>query len=376
MKHLLVTNDFPPKIGGIQSLLWEWWRRLPPDRFAVLTSPYRGARRFDAEQPFRVERTPEPVLLPHPRMARRIDDWHGRSAPSWSCSTRPCRSGWSARRSPAVRRRAARRRGDRPRAAYRAAAKRWPTCCGGPATSCRRASTPPAKPSARRAGRCPSRSCRPGSTSTASSRSTTSRAERHGRSSGCRPTRRSCVSISRLVPRKGFDVAIEAAAALAPTHPDLVARHLRRRAATSVACAGWPPSTRAPVRVPRARSPMTSSRALYGCADVFAMACRTRWGGLEQEGFGIVFVEAAACGVPQVAGESGGAAEAVVDGVTGIVVRRPEDPVAVAAAFETLLADPSLRTKMGVASRERALTEFSYDVLARRLGKALEVGDG
>ena len=40
MKHLLVTNDFPPKIGGIQSLLWEWWRRLPSDQFAVLTSPY------------------------------------------------------------------------------------------------------------------------------------------------------------------------------------------------------------------------------------------------------------------------------------------------------------------------------------------------
>ena len=42
MKHLLVTNDFPPKIGGIQSLLWEWWRRLPADQFAVLTSPYDG----------------------------------------------------------------------------------------------------------------------------------------------------------------------------------------------------------------------------------------------------------------------------------------------------------------------------------------------
>ena len=56
MKHLLVTNDFPPKIGGIQSLLWEWWRRLPPDRFAVLTSPYAGAMEFDAAQPFAVER--------------------------------------------------------------------------------------------------------------------------------------------------------------------------------------------------------------------------------------------------------------------------------------------------------------------------------
>jgi phosphatidylinositol alpha-1,6-mannosyltransferase len=74
MKHLLVTNDFPPKIGGIQSLLWEWWRRLPPDRFAVLTSPYAGAAEFDAAQPFAVERVPEPVLLPHPIMVRRVDE--------------------------------------------------------------------------------------------------------------------------------------------------------------------------------------------------------------------------------------------------------------------------------------------------------------
>ena len=74
MKHILVTNDFPPKIGGIQSLLWEWWRRLPSDSFAVLTSPYDGAAEFDASQSFRIERTREPVLLPHPLMTRRIND--------------------------------------------------------------------------------------------------------------------------------------------------------------------------------------------------------------------------------------------------------------------------------------------------------------
>ena len=73
MKHLLVTNDFPPKIGGIQSLLWEWWRRLPPDSFAVLTSPYAGTAEFDAAQPFRIERTREPVLLPHPWMVKRVN---------------------------------------------------------------------------------------------------------------------------------------------------------------------------------------------------------------------------------------------------------------------------------------------------------------
>ncbi len=78
MKHLLVTNDFPPKIGGIQSLLWEWWRRLPPESFAVLTSPYSGAAAFDADQPFHIERTREPVLLPHPWMVSHIDDMANR----------------------------------------------------------------------------------------------------------------------------------------------------------------------------------------------------------------------------------------------------------------------------------------------------------
>ena len=68
------------------------------------------------------------------------------------------------------------------------------------------------------------------------------------------------------------------------------------------------------------RVPSPDLPGLYACADVFALCCRSRWGGLEQEGFGIVFLEAAAAGVPSVAGDSGGAAEAVVDGETGVVV--------------------------------------------------------
>ncbi len=111
--------------------------------------------------------------------------------------------------------------------------------------------------------------------------------------------------------------------------------------------------------------------ALYGCGDVFAMLCRNRWGGLEQEGFGIVFVEAAAAGVPQVAGDSGGAAEAVVDGETGCVVRDPNNPAQVAAAIARLLDDPAGRARMGEAGRQRAVADFSYDVLAARLGDAL-----
>src|SRR5690349_11359402 len=72
LSSLLVTNDFPPKVGGIQSYLWELWRRLPPDQVAVLTTPYRGAAAFDRDQPFPIHRTREPVLLPHPGLVRHI----------------------------------------------------------------------------------------------------------------------------------------------------------------------------------------------------------------------------------------------------------------------------------------------------------------
>jgi phosphatidylinositol alpha-1,6-mannosyltransferase len=102
------------------------------------------------------------------------------------------------------------------------------------------------------------------------------------------------------------------------------------------------------------------------------MLCRDRWAGLEQEGFGIVFLEAAAAGVPSVAGRSGGAAEAVDHGVTGLVVDDPTDVLAVAAALDGLLADEGARAAMGEAARDRAVGRFSYDFLAAQLASAME----
>ncbi|MGI9610015.1 MAG: glycosyltransferase, partial [Acidimicrobiia bacterium] len=73
MRHLLVTNDYPPKVGGIQNYLWELWRRLPPESTAVYCTPHSGAEAFDAAQEYWIERSPEPVLIPYPWLPKRID---------------------------------------------------------------------------------------------------------------------------------------------------------------------------------------------------------------------------------------------------------------------------------------------------------------
>ncbi|MEZ5167866.1 MAG: glycosyltransferase family 4 protein [Acidimicrobiales bacterium] len=149
------------------------------------------------------------------------------------------------------------------------------------------------------------------------------------------------ISASRLVPRKGMDTLIRASVEVARNHPGVhvgIAGGGRdhRRLERLVSSLGAPVTLLG--RLPDAAMP-----GLYACGDVFAMLCRTQWGGLEQEGFGIVFVEAAAAGVPQVAGRSGGAHEAVAHGTTGLVVDNPDDPSAVATA----LSSPRRRSPAG-----------------------------
>ena len=371
MKHLLVTHDFPPKIGGIQSLLWEWWRRLPPESFAVLTSPYEGTAEFDAAQPFRIERTKEPVLLPHPWMVRRIErmaaeigadlvvldpavplgivgPWlsrpydvvlHGAEV------TVPGRLPVSRQVLGRVLRRARHvvAAGGYPAAeAEHAAGRTLDVTVVPPGVDLQRFA--PLDDDERR------------------------RARRHFHLDDDAEV---VVAVSRLVPRKGFDTAIRAVAALSARRPRLVLviagagrdRERLEKLATELG---------APVRF-LGRVSNDDLPRLYGCADVSIMLCRNRWGGLEQEGFGIVFVEAAACGVPALAGASGGAAEAVADGETGFVVSDPRQVDDVVERLDELFADPERRREMGRAARRRVEAEFSYDVLARRLGESLGV---
>ena len=369
MKHLLVTNDFPPKIGGIQSLLWEWWRRVPADSFAVLTSPYEGTAEFDAAQPFHIERTREPVLLPHPGMVKRVNRMArevgadlvvldpalplGLIGPSLDLPYDLVLHGAEVTvpgRLP----------GSKQTLGYVLRHARHIVAAGGyPAAE------------AERAAGCslPITVVPPGVDTTRFVPLGADQRIAARQQFGIDPEAELVVSVSRLVPRKGFDTAIRAVALLARSRPNLqlvIAGGGRDEARLK----GLANDLKAPVtflgRVSHDDLPL-----LYGCADVYTMLCRNRWAGLEQEGFGIVFLEAAACGVPQVAGNSGGAAEAVDDDVTGIVVRNPDEPRDVAAALQRLLDDPALRERMGHAGRVRAEAEFSYDVLAHRLAVSL-----
>jgi phosphatidylinositol alpha-1,6-mannosyltransferase len=173
------------------------------------------------------------------------------------------------------------------------------------------------------------------------------------------------VSVGRLVPRKGTGVLIAALPRVRESVPGarlVVAGDGRRRGRLErLAERGEPGGVIFAGRVPVARLP-----ALCSAADVAAMPVRTRWRGLEQEGFGMVFVEAQACGTPVVAGRSGGAPETVVDGETGFVVDG-SDPDAVAAALIAVLTDPDRKAAMGRAARSHVTRHFDWDVVAAGL---------
>lgn len=369
MAHLLVTNDFPPKVGGIQSYLWELWRRLPADRVTVLTTPHPRAAEFDAAQAFAIHRRQEKTLLPTPDLGadiRRLAAEVGARLVLLDPALPVGLLGPHLGAPYGVVLHGAEVTVPARLPVTRSALKR--VLHG--AVSVVAAGGYPAAEARRVAGDGLPVTIVPPGVDVERFRPATAQAKRVARSEAGLPVDgRLVVGMSRLVPRKGFDVLIAAAALLAPTRPDLtvaVAGAGRDRARLERLIR----ATGAPVRllgfVPDGAMP-----GLLGAADVFAMPCRSRWGGLEQEGFGIVFLEAAACGVAGVAGASGGSHEAVAHGETGFVVSRPSDPYAVAAALARLLDDPELCVGMGAAARRRAEEHFAYDRLAADLAAHL-----
>jgi phosphatidylinositol alpha-1,6-mannosyltransferase len=104
----------------------------------------------------------------------------------------------------------------------------------------------------------------------------------------------------------------------------------------------------------------------YAQCDVFVMPSRVIPEQCQVEGFGIVYLEAAACGKPVVGGKSGGVGDAVADGKTGILVS-PDDPRELAAALSRLLTDGELAQSMGRRGRDRVLESFTPKHLGDRI---------
>ena len=379
MSHLLVTNDFPPKVGGIQVYLWELWRRLDPSSFTVLTAASDSdAPAFDAEQRargLRIERVRSRVLLPTPgtvRSIRRLAVETGASLVVIDPALPLGVAGRSLGLPYAVILHGAEVTVPAHLPLARAVLgsvlrdARLVICAGQfPAAEAQQA----AQGHLKQVVQVP-----PGVDTDRFLPLNSAERLKARESLGLRSDGPLVASVSRLVPRKGMDVLIEAAAALKASFPTLTVaiggegRDRSRLDRLARACGS-------PVRF-LGHVADHSLPALLASSDVFVMACRNRWGGLEQEGFGIVFLEAAACGIPQVAGRSGGASEAVVHESTGLVIDDPADPAALAAALRRMLGDDALTSRMGDASRRRAEDEFGYDLLARRLAASLADVEG
>jgi phosphatidylinositol alpha-1,6-mannosyltransferase len=371
VSHLFVTNDFPPKIGGIQSYLWELWRRLPPERITVLTTAHADGAEFDAAQPFRIERRGR-VLWPTPRLRRRVERLADDAGATTIVLDPALPVGLIGPR--LSKRYAVVLHGAEVTVTGRLPiTRRWLRRVVTGASSVVAAGGYPAAEARRAAGArpMPPVTLVPPGVDVDRFRPLDDADRRKARTRfGLPEDGLLVVGVGRLVPRKGNDVLIKAVAALAPEFPTLVLALAGGRGRDYRRLDRLIRRTGAPARLV-GRIEHADLPAFYGCADVFAQPCRNRWFGLEQEGFGIVFVEAAACGVPQVAGRSGGSHEAVAHGETGLVVDQPRRVADVAGALRDLLVDSDRRTAMGAAARTRAETEFDYDALARRLDATL-----
>ncbi|MEV0916597.1 glycosyltransferase family 4 protein [Streptomyces sp. NPDC049967] len=374
-KTLIVTNDFPPRPGGIQAFLHNMALRLDPDRIVVYASTWKrgpeGAEAtaaFDAEQPFTVVRDRTTMLLPTPRVTRRAVQL---------LRTHGCSSVWFGAAAPL---------GLMAPALRRAGARRLVATTHGHEAGW--AQLPASRQLLRRIGEGTDTITYLGeyTRSRIAAALTPAAAERmvqlppgvdektfHPDSGGDlvrarlgltdRPV---VVCVSRLVPRKGQDTLILAMPAILADVPDAVllivgggpyADELKKLAAET----GVRDSVRFTGPVPWAELP-----AHYGAGDVFAMPCRTRRGGLDVEGLGIVYLEASATGLPVVAGDSGGAPDAVLDGETGWVVRGGSAEES-AERIVALLGDAELRRRMGERGRAWVEEKWRWDLLAQKL---------
>jgi phosphatidylinositol alpha-1,6-mannosyltransferase len=375
-RTLIVTNDFPPRRGGIQSFVHELALRLDPGRLTVYAPRWDGDAAFDAAQPFEVVRHPTSLMIGGPSVRRRAAELarsrqaevviFGASAPLGLITpvlrkagvrraiaiTHGHEAGWAAL---PVARQLLRRIGDKTDVMTYLGEYFRVRVAGAlsPQAAARMARLHPGvdagtfhpDPEARRVIR-----------------------DRYGL--GDRPV---VVCVSRLVARKGQDTLLRAWPAVIKKIPDAVllivgrgpyAKTLHQLAeqtgvSSSVTFTGPVPQDELP--------------AHYAAGDVFSMPCRTRRGGLDVEGLGIVYLEASATGLPVVGGDSGGAPDAIADGETGYVVGG-RDVATLSARLITLLQDPAGAKAMGEKGRAWVERDWNWELIASRLRTLIDAG--
>jgi phosphatidylinositol alpha-1,6-mannosyltransferase len=165
--------------------------------------------------------------------------------------------------------------------------------------------------------------------------------------------------VSRFVPRKGQDRLLQAVASLERDVEVLFVGTGRAEGAIRKLADQLGVTARFEVDVPWSELP-----GLYQSMDVFCMPCKSRWGGLEVEGLGLVFLEAASTGIPVLAGDSGGSPETVIPGETGFVVSSVSDIV---EGLDLLLGDPARAVQMGQKGRDFVMEEFTWERVVERL---------
>jgi len=377
-RTLIVTNDFPPRPGGIQAFVHNMAVRQPAGSIVMYASTWRDGREvaeFDAQQPFPVIRDRTKMMIPTTRVTRRAAEilraenctsvWFGAAAPLGLMAPHLRRAGarrligmthgheaaWA--QLPVSAQLLRRIGGNTDVLTYLGEYTRSRIARAvGPRVASRMVQLPPGVDES---------TFRPDSGGDAV-RARLGLAER--------PV---VVCVSRLVPRKGQDTLIRSWPRVLAAQPDAVLLIVgggpyRGELEKLVDSVGVRKSVVFTGAVPWEELP-----AHYGAGDVFAMPCRTRRGGLDVEGLGIVYLEASATGLPVVAGDSGGAPDAVREGETGFVVPGKGGETVLAERLVRLLGDAELRREMGEAGRKWVHDAWRWDMLAERLTGLLEV---
>jgi phosphatidyl-myo-inositol dimannoside synthase len=374
-RTLLVTNDFPPRTGGIQTYLHAFADRLPAGELAVYAPAWPGATEFDAASPVPVHRHETSLMLPVPAVAARaaaLAREHGATTVWFGAAAPLALLGPHLRRRAGVERVVGSTHGHEVGWSMVPGGRQVLRRIGADADVLTTISRYTRSRVAAAFGPRAALEVLPAGIDTERFRpDPAARAELRRRYRiGDAPL---VVCVSRLVARKGQDALIRALPLIRERAPGarlLIVgdgpggARLRRLARAGgldehVVFAGAVPAADVP--------------AHHAAGDVFALPCRTRGGGLDVEGLGIVLLEAAAAGLPVVAGVSGGAPETVQEGRTGHVVDG-RYVGSVASAVAGLLADPDRARAMGAAGRTWMRKEWAWPARVARL-RALLAGD-